>query len=191
MEQGPTEPHAGRSTFLLSSGGAGGGCYGVAVDTAPIPTQNQFPCRTLVACLACTQRVAMPSVVPSTQCPVSNSRMASSPAPHTGTRPCYDGESDHRSLVCERCRGRAGHRSCPFRPKCRQVKGTCVCVPRGLVWGRGRGLLKKPFFFFGSGQPSRTAPGDLFAVADLGQPWRHNTAAPLLIFPLVLSIGDP
>ena len=24
MEQGPTEPHAGRSTFLLSSGGAGG-----------------------------------------------------------------------------------------------------------------------------------------------------------------------
>ena len=26
-EQGPTEPHAGRSTFLLSSGGAGGGYY--------------------------------------------------------------------------------------------------------------------------------------------------------------------
>ena len=26
MEQGPTEPHAGRSTFLLSSGAAGGGC---------------------------------------------------------------------------------------------------------------------------------------------------------------------
>ena len=25
MEQGPTEPHAGRSTFLLSFGGAGGG----------------------------------------------------------------------------------------------------------------------------------------------------------------------
>ena len=24
MERGPTEPHAGRSTFLLSSGGAGG-----------------------------------------------------------------------------------------------------------------------------------------------------------------------
>ena len=24
MEQGPTEPHTGRSTFLLSSGGAGG-----------------------------------------------------------------------------------------------------------------------------------------------------------------------
>ena len=24
MEQGPTEPHAGRSTFLRSSGGAGG-----------------------------------------------------------------------------------------------------------------------------------------------------------------------
>ena len=27
MEQGPTEPHAGRSTFLLSSGGVGGGYY--------------------------------------------------------------------------------------------------------------------------------------------------------------------
>ena len=27
MEQGPTEPHAGRSTFLLSSGGAGGGYF--------------------------------------------------------------------------------------------------------------------------------------------------------------------
>ena len=27
MEQGPTEPHAGRSAFLLSSGGAGGGYY--------------------------------------------------------------------------------------------------------------------------------------------------------------------
>ena len=27
MEQGPTEPHAGHSTFLLSSGGAGGGYY--------------------------------------------------------------------------------------------------------------------------------------------------------------------
>ena len=26
-EQGPTEPHTGRSTFLLSSGGAGGGYY--------------------------------------------------------------------------------------------------------------------------------------------------------------------
>ena len=27
MEQGPTEPHTGRSTFLLSSGGVGGGYY--------------------------------------------------------------------------------------------------------------------------------------------------------------------
>ena len=27
IEQGPTEPHTGRSTFLLSSGGAGGGYY--------------------------------------------------------------------------------------------------------------------------------------------------------------------
>ena len=51
MEQGPTEPHAGRSTLLLSSGGAGGGYYRVAFDTGPVPTENQFPCRTLVACL--------------------------------------------------------------------------------------------------------------------------------------------
>ena len=27
MQQGPTEPHTGRGTFLLSSGGAGGGYY--------------------------------------------------------------------------------------------------------------------------------------------------------------------
>ena len=27
MEQSPTEPHAGRGTFRLSSGGAGGGYY--------------------------------------------------------------------------------------------------------------------------------------------------------------------
>ena len=27
MGQGPTEPHAGHSTFLLSSSGAGGGYY--------------------------------------------------------------------------------------------------------------------------------------------------------------------
>ena len=27
MEQGPTEPHTGHSTFLLSSGGVGGGYY--------------------------------------------------------------------------------------------------------------------------------------------------------------------
>ena len=51
MEQGPTEPHAGCSTFLLSSGGAGGGYYRVASGTGPIATENQFPCRTLVACL--------------------------------------------------------------------------------------------------------------------------------------------
>ena len=48
MGQGPTEPHAGRRTFLLSSGGAGGAYYWVALDTGPIPTENQFPCRTLV-----------------------------------------------------------------------------------------------------------------------------------------------
>ena len=49
MEQGPTERNAGRSTFLLSSGGAGGGYYQVAVDTGPIAAEHQFPCRTLVA----------------------------------------------------------------------------------------------------------------------------------------------
>ena len=50
-EQGPTEPHAGRGTFLLSFGGAGGGSYRVAVDAGPITTENGFPCRTLVVCL--------------------------------------------------------------------------------------------------------------------------------------------
>ena len=51
MEQGPTESHTGRSTFLLSSGGARGGYYSVAFDMGPIATENQFPCRMLVACL--------------------------------------------------------------------------------------------------------------------------------------------
>ena len=54
MEQGPTEPHAGRGTLLLSSGGAGGGYYGVASGTGPIATENQFLCQTLVACLSMT-----------------------------------------------------------------------------------------------------------------------------------------
>ena len=53
MGQGPTEPHAGRGTFLLSSGGAGGGYYRVAFDTGPTVARNQFPCWTLVACLVC------------------------------------------------------------------------------------------------------------------------------------------
>ena len=51
MEQGPTEPHAGRGTFVLSSGGAGSGYYRGAFGTGPIPTENQFPWQTLVACL--------------------------------------------------------------------------------------------------------------------------------------------
>ena len=42
MEQGPTEPHAGRQTFLLSSAGAGGRYYRVASGTGPIPTGNEF-----------------------------------------------------------------------------------------------------------------------------------------------------
>ena len=54
MEQGPTEPHAGRSTFLPSFGVAGGRYYWVASGMGPIPTENQFPCRTLVACLVRT-----------------------------------------------------------------------------------------------------------------------------------------
>ena len=49
MEQGPTEPHAGRGTFLLSSGGAGGGYCQLTLDTGRIPTETQFPCRTPVA----------------------------------------------------------------------------------------------------------------------------------------------
>ena len=59
MEQGPTEPHAGRSILLLSSGGPGGGYYRVAFDMGLIPTENQFPCRILVACLVQIQ-VASP-----------------------------------------------------------------------------------------------------------------------------------
>ena len=40
MQQGPTEPHAGRSTFLLSSGGAGGGYYCLPLPpTHPMSTQ--------------------------------------------------------------------------------------------------------------------------------------------------------
>ena len=55
MEQDPTEPHAGRGTFLLSSGGAGGGHVLLSI-TEPliwgrIATKNQFPCQTPVACL--------------------------------------------------------------------------------------------------------------------------------------------
>ena len=50
MEQGP-QAQAASSTFLLSSGGAGGGYCWVAFGAGPIPTENQFPCQTLVACL--------------------------------------------------------------------------------------------------------------------------------------------
>ena len=50
MGQGPTEPRTGRSTFLLSAGGARGGNSYVALDTGPILTENQFPCQMLVAC---------------------------------------------------------------------------------------------------------------------------------------------
>ena len=59
MEQGPTEPHAGHSTFLLSSRGAGGGYYQVAFDIGPTPTEHQFHWQTLVACLCqCRSLVA-------------------------------------------------------------------------------------------------------------------------------------
>ena len=57
MEQGPTEAHTGCGTFLLSFGGAGGA---VAFDAGPIPTENQFPWQTLVACLACTTLPTQP-----------------------------------------------------------------------------------------------------------------------------------
>ena len=59
MEQGPTELHAGRSTFLLSSSGARGGYYWVAFGTGPIPTANQFPCQALVACLITTHECVL------------------------------------------------------------------------------------------------------------------------------------
>ena len=43
MEQGPTEPHAGRSTFLLSSGGAGGA--GITEwRSIRGPTTTEHPC---------------------------------------------------------------------------------------------------------------------------------------------------
>ena len=62
MEQGPTEPHTGRSTFLLSSGGAGGGgYYRVPFGMGPIATENQFPCWTLVARLPYTHGVHAPA----------------------------------------------------------------------------------------------------------------------------------
>ena len=54
MEQGPSEPNAGRGTFLLSSGGAGGGYYSVAVDTGRLATEHQSLCRTLGARLFTT-----------------------------------------------------------------------------------------------------------------------------------------
>ena len=54
MGQGPAQPHTGCSTFLLSSGGAGGGHYRVAIGTGLIATEHRFPCQTLVACLGCT-----------------------------------------------------------------------------------------------------------------------------------------
>ena len=44
MEQGPTEPHAGRSTFLLSSGGAGGRVLMSGYCFGSTPTENQVPC---------------------------------------------------------------------------------------------------------------------------------------------------
>ena len=51
MEQGPTEPHTGRRTFLLSSGGARGGYYRVTFGTGPIATENPVLCQALVACM--------------------------------------------------------------------------------------------------------------------------------------------
>ena len=51
MEQGPTEPHGGRSTFLLGSGGAGGRVLLSGLWYGPIETEHSFPCQTLVACL--------------------------------------------------------------------------------------------------------------------------------------------
>ena len=52
MEQGPTGPHAGRSTFLLSSGGAGGaGITEWPLVRGPSRLRTGFPCQTLVAFL--------------------------------------------------------------------------------------------------------------------------------------------
>ena len=51
MEQGPTEPHAGHSTFLPSSGGAGGRVLLSGLWFGGGSGKNQFPYQTLVACL--------------------------------------------------------------------------------------------------------------------------------------------
>ena len=48
----PPGSDTGRSWFLLSSGCDGSRYYGVAHGTRLIPNEIQFPCRTLVACLA-------------------------------------------------------------------------------------------------------------------------------------------
>ena len=56
VEQGPTEPHTGRGTFLMSSDDAGGGYHSVALDTGRAATEKQFHCHTLVAVLGPTRR---------------------------------------------------------------------------------------------------------------------------------------
>ena len=49
VAQGPTEPHSGRGTFLLSSGDGGDRYYSVAADTGRAATAKQFLCQMLVA----------------------------------------------------------------------------------------------------------------------------------------------
>ena len=48
---GPTEPDTGRGWFLLNSGFNESGYYQAACGVGLIPTETQFPCRTLAACL--------------------------------------------------------------------------------------------------------------------------------------------
>ena len=45
MEQGPTEPHTGRSTFLRSPGGAGGGITEWPLVRGRLLLRTQFPAR--------------------------------------------------------------------------------------------------------------------------------------------------
>ena len=61
MGQGLTEPHAGRGTFLLSSGGAGGRVLLSGLWFGGGSRKNQFPCQTLVVCLVPTALGSQPS----------------------------------------------------------------------------------------------------------------------------------
>ena len=69
MEQGPTEPHAGHSTFLLSSGGAGGGYY-LTCKSAPLAVPRHG------------KAVVPHASAARTPAPACNSTRTATPRPH-------------------------------------------------------------------------------------------------------------